>query len=164
VALTMQIAFRKISGDRHVLAVVRDDGSFEQVECETRSYLLHDLLHYAVEAEAGLEFGFWGNVASGLPLAMRDERTGRRVTAARSAELAAIERMVGALTAAAKGVPAAAVFAGAQTYAQAAGEALPGWVTEAFVAAVQERMRRLLGQWRATAYGRSIELSWPSGE
>lgn len=45
------------------------------VACETRSYLVHDLLHYAVESEAGLSGGFWGNLARGKTLAdMNDLR------------------------------------------------------------------------------------------
>jgi hypothetical protein len=46
----VRIAFRKISDERHALAIVRDDGAREEIECETRSYLRHDFLHYAVES------------------------------------------------------------------------------------------------------------------
>lgn len=49
----MRIAFTKLTQDRHRLEIRREDGSTESVELETRSYLLHDLGHYAVEAEAG---------------------------------------------------------------------------------------------------------------
>ena len=49
----MRILFHKLSDDRHRLAIERTPGAREEVECETRSYLVHDLLHYAVESEAG---------------------------------------------------------------------------------------------------------------
>ena len=52
-------------------------GRVERVECETRSYLVRDLLHYAVESEAGLEGGFWGHLARGKTLADMNDRTGK---------------------------------------------------------------------------------------
>lgn len=56
---SVRIALRKISDERHDLTIVRGDGQRETVTCETRSVLVHDLLHHAVEAEAGLSYGFW---------------------------------------------------------------------------------------------------------
>ena len=48
----MRIGFRKLTDERHELAIVRDGGAREAVECETKSLLVHDFLHYAVELEA----------------------------------------------------------------------------------------------------------------
>src|SRR3954454_19930968 len=48
----MRIVFRKLSDERHTLEIVREDGRREEVDCETRSLLVHDLLHLAVESEA----------------------------------------------------------------------------------------------------------------
>ena len=61
----MKILLTKLTDDRHQLAIERDDGSTESVELETRSFLLHDLVHYAVEAEAKIDDGFWGLLARG---------------------------------------------------------------------------------------------------
>ena len=77
----------------------------EESTCETRSLLRHDLLHYAVEAEAKLEDGFWGNLARGR----RVDELGTMADG--GPELLAIERLVGALDSAAKGLEAAAVVA-----------------------------------------------------
>jgi hypothetical protein len=66
--------FQKLTDDQHSLQVVRDDGSREEIECETRSFLEHDLLHFAVEREAGLHSGFWGHVARGMTLARMNDR------------------------------------------------------------------------------------------
>ena len=41
------------------------------------------------------------------------------------------------------------------------GATMPDWLTEPFVVAVQERMRRLQGHWRATPFGGVMELPWP---
>src|SRR5690349_8596018 len=64
----MRITLVKLSDQRHRLEVCRDNGTTEGVELETRSLLLHDLVHYAVEQEAPIPDGFWGMVAGGAPL------------------------------------------------------------------------------------------------
>jgi hypothetical protein len=159
----VQIQLRKISDERHALRIVRADdgggGALDEVECETRSTLVHDLLHYAVESEAGLAGGFWGNLAAGLTLADMNDRTGAPLGGGAS-EMAAIEQIVGALSGAVKGRSAAEMVAGMRRFAAALGATMPDWLTEPFVEAVQERMRRLLGHWRATPHGATMNLEW----
>ena len=41
-------------------------------------HLVHDLLHYAAEQEAGVQTGFWGTLASGRTLADMNDRPARR--------------------------------------------------------------------------------------
>ena len=106
----MRIVFRKISDERHTLEIVRDDGRREEVECETRSLLVHDLLHLAVESEAKVTGGFWGNLAKGRTLADMNDRTGKAM-AAEAPEMAVIERLVGSLSGAVKGRTAAEMVA-----------------------------------------------------
>jgi hypothetical protein len=156
----MRIAFLKISDERHTLEIIRDDGRREQVECETRSYLVHDLLHYAVETEAALDGGFWGNLARGKTLLDMNDRTGKAMQA-ENPEMAAIEGLVGPLSAAVKGRSAAEMVAGFSVYAAAMQSTAPEWLTERFVAAVQERMRKLMGEWKAIPFGGVMTLRWP---
>jgi hypothetical protein len=156
----VRILLRKLSDDRHVLTIVRDDGLCEEMECETRSYLQHDLLHYATEAEARLEEGFWGNLAKGKTLAQMNDRTGKAMQA-EAPQMLLIEQIVGALSGVTKGVSADVVFASFRDSATSAGMVIPAWLTSEFVAAVQERMRRLLGHWKATPYGEVMDLPWP---
>jgi hypothetical protein len=155
----MRILFHKTSDERHVLEIVRPDGRRESEDCETRSYFVHDLLHYAVESEARLTSGFWGNLGKGKTLADMNDRTGQAMAAA-SAEMAVIERLVGSLSGAVKGRSAKEMVAALEMGAQALGTTNPAWLTEAFVLAVQERMRKLLGHWKATPYGGVMELDW----
>jgi hypothetical protein len=155
----VQIQLRKISDERHALGIARAGGAFDEVECETRSTLVHDLLHYAVESEADLTTGFWGNLAAGLTLAEMNDRT-RAPLGAAATEMAAIEQIVGALSGAVKGRSAAEMVAGMRRFAEALGATMPTWLTESFIEAVQERMRQLLGRWRATAYGATMSLDW----
>jgi hypothetical protein len=155
----VRILFHKVSDERHVLEIVRDDGRREQVECETRSYLQHDLLHYAAEAEAKLDGGFWGSLARGKTLADMNDRTGTSMV---GGQMPAIEQAVGVLSGSVKGVAAETLVAGFRDYAATAESRVPDWFTLEFVEAVQERMRRLHGRWKATPYGHSMELGWPA--
>ena len=155
----MLIVFRKTSDDRHTLAITRGDGRREEVECETRSMFVHDLLHLAVESEAKLSAGFWGNLAKGKTLADMNDRTGVAMVA-EAPELAVIERLVGALSGAVKGRSAAEMVAALGNYAAALGTTNPEWLTEELVIAVQERMRQLMGQWKATPFGGAMQIEW----
>jgi hypothetical protein len=153
----MRIRLRKVSDERHQLLISREAASDETVQCETRSYLAHDLLHYAVESEAGLMSGFWGRLAGGATLEHMNDRT-----TPMDGEMASIERLVGALTSSVKGRSAAQVVDGVRSFTSSQGATMPAWLTETFVIAVQERMRQLLGQWKATPRGSLMELMWPA--
>lgn len=161
----MRILLRKISDQQHELAIVREGaagegGARESVVCETRSYLKHDLLHYAVEAEAGIEGGFWGSLARGRTLADMNDRTGMALAGGEAGEIATVEKFVGVLSGAAKGQSTADVMSTIERSVAATNDAPPAWLTEPFVAAVQDRLRGLLGAWKATPYGGTMTLDW----
>lgn len=158
----MRIAFRRIDDSAHVLEVTRADGVTEAVECETRSYLLHDLLHYAVESEAGLSQGFWGRLAAGKTLAQMNDRVAGAADMA--GEMGAIEQIVGALHGLTKGRSAQDVVSGVRRFNESIGVSTPTWLTDALIEAVQERMRRLQGRWQATPRGGRMELAFPPEE
>lgn len=157
--MTIRILFHKVSDDRHVLEIVRDDGRLERVDCETRSYLEHDLLHFAVETEASLRGGFWGALASGRTLAQMNDRA--RPTPYGTSEMMVIERVVGVLSGLTKGRTPEEMVSGLERYAASSSEPTPSWLTTSFVAGVQERLRRLIGRWKATPFGGTMELRWP---
>lgn len=147
----MRIVLTKLTDRSHRFEVVRDDGSREEAELETRSLLLHDLVHYAVEAEARLERAFFGCLAAGTPLAELQQRP----YPAEGTELALAETLVG---------PLQTLFNGGATragYLEHGRAKYPDLVDDAFVDAVLERLRRLVGEWRATPFGRTLELAWP---
>lgn len=158
--MPLRILLHKLTDERHALEIVRDDGRSERIECETRSYLEHDLLHYAVEAGAGLDAGFWGSLAGGRTLGEMNDRS-RPEPAYAGPDGMVIERVVGALSSVTKGRTPEALVSGLAHYAESLGQPWPTWLTVPFVEAVQERMRRLVGRWRATPFGRTMDLSWP---
>jgi hypothetical protein len=155
----MRVLFHKLTDDRHAIEIVRDDARRERVECETRSSLQHDLLHYAAEGEARCHGGFWGTLAGGRTLAEMNDRNAPPSDG--SAEMAMIEQVVGVLSGAVKGRTAEEVVGGLRRWTRALDREPPEWVTVAFVGAVQKRMRQLIGHWKATPFGGTMELSWP---
>jgi hypothetical protein len=146
----MRIHLTRLTNDRHRLAVVRDDGSTETADLETRSFLPHDLAHYAMEAELGLVGGFWGCVASGAAFsslaAMTDITTDEMMLA---------EALAAPLQSLWNGrLPDAA-------YVTMLEERIPGCDAEALLARMRERLRQTWGRWNATPFGATLELRWP---
>jgi hypothetical protein len=154
----MQIRLRKVSDLRHRLEIIRDDGSRDAVELASRSFLIHDFLHYAVETRAGLTASFWGMLASGRSFKDVHESSAMVRPAERlellQGEAATTEAIVGALTSVAHERAAAEVaIAGLARLFEAQERTLPHWLTIEFADGVREHMRRLRGEWRAVPFG-----------
>ena len=153
------LRFTRVSPTDHRFEYRRPDGTGEAITMDTRSYLFHDLLHFAAESEAGLRGAFYGllakvggyeelRVAGGMAL---------------GGEIAITERVVGALTGAlaAAELDAAGFVERVTEFLEHYEERSPRWLTGEFVLAVKERMRRLEGQWKATPFGQTMELEFP---
>ena len=160
VSALLTLRFTKLSVDLHRFEYRRADGTGEAIEMETRSYLTQDLVHYAVESEAGLRGSFYGLLAR---IGGYEElRVGGG--AALGGEIAITERIVGAL----QGALAEGELDEAGFQAEVAGylglfdERAPRWFTPAFVEAVRERMRQLTGRWEATPVGETMDIQFPS--
>lgn len=122
--------------------------------------MFHDLLHYAVESTIGTQGGFWGSLARGKTLANLNDRTGAAMEGA-GEMLGLVEGTVGMMSGVIKnGVPPADAVAAHRRYQEQLGQAPMPWFTEGFIAEVREKMRRLQGRWRATPYGRCVEILW----
>ena len=135
-------------------AVVSRPGA-EAVQFAVYDYgpvLPHDLVHYVVEDELGLEFGFWGLVAAGAKLqsvqayGARDPRRipppNDPLVGAHIDDLLAAEGLVAAFS------------------------ALPGTGPEPQLDAdrierIRARITRLNQQWQATGPGEVLRLRWP---
>jgi hypothetical protein len=149
--VTLRILFVKLSDQRHRLVLHRAGSGVEQAELETRSYLLHDLVHWAVEAESGIGDGFWGLLANGTTL---DALADRTMADPPSSGLALAERLVG---------PFQSLFAGRlarELYLEQARGTAP-FVDGAWIERVLTRLRKLTGAWRAVPFSQALELDWP---
>ncbi len=144
----MRIRFTKVNDERHVLAIERADGTRESVELETRSYLLHDLVHYAVEAEVPIEDGFWGLLARGTTL---NELSDRTMANPISPGIALAERLVGPMQSVWNGRLDRALYM----------ENVGSVVDEGFIERVLLRLRALTGHFKGTRFRDAMEIEWP---
>ncbi|HVN00286.1 MAG TPA: hypothetical protein VMT68_08730 [Caulobacteraceae bacterium] len=158
--MRLTLRFTRVSPTHHRFDYRRPDGSGEAIEMETRSLLFHDLLHYAVESEAHLKgsfYGILGKIGGYEELSVAGG-------AALGGEVAITERVVGALQGALQqdDLDDAAFVAQVTEFLEIYDERAPRWLTPAFIAAVRERMRQLMGRWKATPFGETMELTFES--
>jgi hypothetical protein len=158
----MLIRLTRLTNECHRLELVRDDGTREARELETRSALLHDLVHYAVETEAGLEASFYGRLARG--------ETYEALTAVSPSDPEAMqtEAVVARIQGAAKNDTWSAADLDAEGLARSiaagfrsVGDEPPAWLTGDLIVRVRERLRRVQGQWRATPFHQTLALEFP---
>jgi hypothetical protein len=157
----MLIRLTRLTNERHRLELVRDHGTREARELETRSVLLHDLVHYAVEVEAGLNASFYGRLARGEayealtaepaadPEAMQTEAVVVRIQGvAKNDTWSAVD----------PDSFAESIVAGFRSL----GHEPPMWLTGDLIVRVRERLRRVQGRWRATPFHQTLALEFPA--
>ena len=156
----MLIHLTRLTNERHRLEFVRDDGTRETHELETRSSLLHDLVHYAVETEAGLNASFYGRLASGKTYEslMKDQPEGPE---AFQTEIVVVRVQGVAKNDTWSSVdPKRFVEDIAAGFSVVAHEA-PQWLTADLIVRVRERLRSVQGRWRATPFHQTLTLEFP---
>jgi hypothetical protein len=158
----MRILLTKLSDLQHRLDIVRHDGSRETIELVTREALFHDLLHFAVEASMPTQGGFWGALASGKRFADLNDRSGESV-ADIAATLWMVEGAVGMMTRTVE-LPPEQGWEKLRDDFEHQGLPLPPWCSQPFVTDCCERMRQMLGHWKATPFGETMEIVWPEPE
>lgn len=154
--MELVVRLTRISPTHHTFAYTRTDGTGESLELETKSFLFHDLLHFAVESEAALQHSFYGNLANSSSYATLAELNGDA-----EGEIGMTERVVGGLTGYLKGTADDETFiALMKNMLDATGETLPTWLTPTFLTRIKERMRRLQGEWNSTPFGETMQLQF----
>jgi hypothetical protein len=160
----MLIRFTRLSNERHRFEIERVDGTQETHELETRSSLLHDLAHFAVEVEARLQDSFYGRLARGLsyrelttttPDTPEAQQTEVVVVQVQNTFREGDESLGTTPQAAAQRI--AAGFRSMQAEP-------PDWLTGELIERVRERLRQVQGQWRATPFHQAMQLQFPEGD
>ena len=64
----MKIEIQKLSNYQCLYTITRADQSVERITLETKTYLVHDICHFAVEKNLGYTNGFWGMLSQGYTL------------------------------------------------------------------------------------------------
>jgi hypothetical protein len=131
---------------------------------ETRSLLVHDLLHFAFETEAGLLQSFYRLLAAGRRLSETVPESAPEGVRFPTAEAQLTERIVGPLTAVVQNkVSPRALLAGIRRLQEAHGEPMPDWLTEEVIQRTAARFRHLHGEWKSTAFGQTMHLRFDVG-
>jgi len=159
----MRIGLTRLTNDRHSLEFIRDDGTNEALELETRSALVHDLVHYAVEIEAGLRGSFYGQIAAGKTYAALTAEPSSDPEAMQTDAVVARIQGISKNDAWARADPRGIADSIAAGF-RALGHAPPAWLTADLIDRVRERLRRVQGQWRATPFHQTLELNFPARE
>lgn len=142
----VEVTFIKLSDQRHAVHVERADGTSESVELDSRSFLRHDLAHFAVEIELGLHGGVWGSVSRGGSLAG---------TGLDGDDMGLAETISGPMQTLMR------TNADAATIHDALTRVAPDVASEDLALRLHARARALAGHWSATPYGGRMELAWP---
>lgn len=152
----MRILMTRVNSDRHLFAIVRADGSREEANLETRSLLVHDLVHYAVEREVPFHKGFYGLLASGQTLSALNDTTKPWPA---GTEIAAAEGLVGPLQSMLKGGDFDPITARAQFELFR-----PDPPAVELLDRIGSRFRSVFGRYSSTRFGETLELDWPEGQ
>lgn len=142
----MEITFTKISDDEHAVRVKRPDDSVEEAVLVSRGYLQHDFAHLAVELEVPLARGYWGSVAAGAAL------DGMSI---RSPEIGIAESLAGPMQGLVRDCK------GINAYKAVLDRMQPALSSSELAERIHERVRVLLGRWRATPRGSEMVVQWP---
>jgi len=138
-----------MSDDEHIIKVIRRDNSTEEAVLNSRSFLRHDFSHLAIEMEIPLGAGYWGSLAAGAALDGKS-LTGREIVIA--------ESLAGPVQTLIRN------NAGIDAYKNILDTMQPQLASRDLAERIHERARQLLGNWRATAYGKEMCIDWPIPE
>jgi hypothetical protein len=157
----MRVLLMKRTDGSSVLKCIRADGSEtwqKQQGTHAQFFPLHDLTHFAVETELGIDQGFFGVIASGWAI----EATGQRgVAATLPADALFVETVVGTLdTERASGTRWSAEEFNESLALKARndGRPAPRALTHEELLRVRKRRAELFSQWHELAPGGTLEL------
>ena len=156
----MIVRLQRTSNTHHRMEVVRPGQPVEVAELETRVFLLHDLVHLALEEAAGLRNSFYGLLAQGRSLASL-QHDAIDATAPESRELLTTEQVTGPLQGAwRRPFDPEQFVATLRAYLESCGSTCPEWLETATIQRTADRLRQLEGRWRATPFAEAMELGF----
>lgn len=155
----LTLRFTRLAPERYRFEHRLADGTGEAFELEGEAQLFRDLLHFAVESEAGLQGSFYGLVARIGGYAELAVAGGQAL----GGEMAITARVVEALAEALRedGQDDEAFAEQAAANLGYYDERPPRWFTPDFALRVRRRMADLASRWLATPVGETLELSFP---
>jgi len=161
----MRIQIQKRKDGNVVLKCVRADGSEtwqKQEKAQAAFFPFHDLTHFAVESELGLDSAFFGLIASGWTI----EETGQRGSAAvLPSDALFAESVVGTLDTERAGGQRWTAKEFNDTIAlkwSTTGRTVPRVLTDDEILRIRKTRAELFERWRSLRSGETLELEWSS--
>ena len=156
----MRVIFERVDDSRYRIGVLRDGRFDVGADIPLRAApgggpVPHDIVHFAVEEQAGLRLGVFGQVAAGGDVGgffrpvpaerrpARDQKRSKRIGAAGRADTALSERLAG--------------LAARGRIDDAVAELSPP-----LREAINRRLAELLEAWRSVPVGERLVLTWPA--
>ena len=151
----MKLIFTKISPTHHTLCVCREGLKDDIQNCETRSLMPHDLIHFAYEKTVWLKNSFWGLLSQWYNIEhFPDELVSE------SSELYRTEMIVGPLTwYLMKEVSEAQVISYIQNACDAYGIEVPQHITTETLKLIKIEYERLWWEWRSLPWNQEMILT-----
>jgi hypothetical protein len=146
-----------------VFSLRRADGTTtwqKRVGPTAEFFAVHDLTHYAVEAELGFERAFYGLVAEGWALTDFGTPWPRGSLPSEALPAEVIVGCFDTARAAGERLTAEACNASAAAYFANAGVVSPVSLTDAALDRVRTRLSELVWRWQALPPGETMELEW----
>jgi hypothetical protein len=155
----MEIKFTKRNKEGHIIACKRSDGSETWMQISS-FFAVHDLCHYAVETELGMQHAFYGMLDAGANISdfelPKDERTFQLTDQALFAEqmvnLLTIEYNQGEIQNFTESLR--------EIYRQNRSEVNMPEINEKQVTAIRNSFESLANQWHGLSEGESIMLKF----
>ncbi len=148
----MEVAFVKTSHAAYTLRCTRADGSATERSLETRSFLAHDLVHFAFEREAKRSASFFGGIAAGSALTDPAPFAG---------ELAVTELIVAPVQSAVKTrATGQEILSGLKDYVAVQGLVIPADVTPELLDRVLSWTRATMRRYDALKTGDLLAFAW----
>jgi hypothetical protein len=155
----LTLTFKKISPTHHEFTYTREDGTGETSELETKTFLIHDLIHFCLETEAGLKDSFYGKLEKGNTYAALNELIEKEKDF--TEEVFITEVFAGALTGVVQSDASyEQLVAGVSNMLSARNLPLPAWFDEDFYNRFKEKFRKIIGEWKGTPFGATMELNF----
>lgn len=152
----LTIKIKRVSHTHHKLEYIRENGSGETTELETKTFLMHDFIHFCVEKEAGLKDGFYGLLEKGCTYASLSFNEKGDTNCKVTEE---IERVTGAMTGIMKEMttPSELMKVFHNMY-NAYNELIPEWLNENTIQHAHDRYKRIMGEWNSLKFGETLTL------
>lgn len=156
----LQIFITQISPTHHRFEYKRKDGTGESSEIETKSFLIHDFVHFVLETQAEIQNGFYGLLDQGYSY---NELSVSPDADLPTKEALNVERIVGPLSSFLEKTDTQNIdsfLSIINNMFDSYEEPVPEWLTKEILSKTITHYKQLKGEWRSLSFGKTLELEF----